>query len=342
MAVKFRKIRTTSRFLDPRNDYAEKEVPLEYRVDPLTKDMGLVRDIRFKNPFKTDLSPIVAKSLERGCPFCSEKIKSVTPKFTPAFSADERIAVGEATVFPNAAPYMRYSAVTVVSSEHFVGLPDFSPQMLSDALLASQSYLKKVHQYDPRAKYCGIMWNYLPPANSSMVHPHLQAFASRFPMVYQKELLEASKRYYRRNGSVFWADLILEEKRLQERFIGVLGRTAWLASFVPRSFQMDVRAIFQEHESILSLSHKDLEDLAAGLVRVFKYMDDQNYYSFNMFIYSGLIGEKSFWTQARLIQRGPLPPMDISDAGNATLLGDTRTSIRSPEFVCEGLRSYFS
>jgi UDPglucose--hexose-1-phosphate uridylyltransferase len=339
--IKFRKIQTISKFLDARKDYEEKTLSLEHRIDPLTKDMGLVRDLRFKNPLKTDLSPIIAKSLERGCPFCTETINTVTPKFIPELCPDGRITVGEATVFPNAAPYMQYSAVTVICSSHFVGLSEFSPPILSDALRACQDYLRMVHTYDPRAKYCGIMWNYLPPANSSQVHPHLQVFAGRFPMVYHKKLLDASKRYHRRNGTIFWSELIEEEKRLQERYIGTVGSTVWLASFVPRSFQLDVRAIFQNNESILSLSSQDFQDLARGLVNVFKYMDDQNHYSFNMFIYSGISGEKSFWTHARVIQRGPLPPMDISDAGNATLLGDTRMSIRSPEFICEELRPFF-
>jgi galactose-1-phosphate uridylyltransferase len=341
VTIKFRKIQTTSKFLDSRKDYEEKASSLEYRIDPLTKDMGLVRDLRFKNPLKTDLSPLIAKSLERGCPFCKGKINTVTPKFVPDLCPDGRITVGEATVFPNAAPYMQYSAVTVICSSHFCGLSEFSPPILSDALRACQDYLRMVHEYDPRARYCGIMWNYLPPANSSQVHPHLQVFAGRFPMVYHKKLLDASKRYRRGNGTIFWSELIEEEKRLQERFIGAIGSTVWLASFVPRSFQLDVRAIFQNNESILSLSPQDFQDLARGLVNVFKYMDDQNHYSFNMFIYSGITGEKSFWTQARVIQRGPLPPMDISDAGNATLLGDTRMSIRSPEFICEELRPFF-
>ena len=104
---------------------------------------------------------------------------------------------------------------------------------------------------------------------------------------------------------------------------------------------MDVRAVFRSKESILRLTSKDFQDFANGLVKVFRYLDDQNYYSFNMFIYSGIVGEKSFWAQARIIQRGTLTPLEISDAGNATLLGDTRTTIRTPEFVCEGLKAFF-
>lgn len=342
MSIAFRKSTTNAKFLDPTDGYREKSVPLEYRYDPLTGDMGLVHDIRTKIPFKTDLASIVEKSVEIGCPFCKDKILTTTPKFVPELCPEGRITVGEAIVFPNLFPYMEYSAVTAICSEHFVGFPDFTSPMLQDALTASQLYLKSVHKSDPEASYCGIMCNYMPPANSSLVHPHFQVFASRFPMAHHKELLEASKAYFAENGSVFWSDLIATEEKLGERHIGTIGNTVWMASFVPRSFHMDVRAIFRNRESILSLSSQELGDFAEGMVRIFRYLHDQNHYSYNMFIYSGSSGEESFWTHARIIQRGPLMhPMDISDASNATMLGDTRMSMRSPEFACEGLRAIF-
>jgi galactose-1-phosphate uridylyltransferase len=304
--------------------------------------MGLVRDLRFRLPQKPDLSDIVARSLERDCPFCPENVERVTPKFVPEVCAAGRITVGDATVFPNTAPYMPYSAVAVITAEHFVGLADLTEQMLKDAFSACQIYLQGVCDFDSSAAYCGIMWNYLPPANSSQVHPHLQVFAGHLPLVHHRQLLDASRHYFREKGSIFWSDLITEEKRRGERFIGKIGNTFWLASFVPRSFQLDVRAVVSERESVLSLSSNDWEDLAAGLVRVFNYLDEQNHFSFNLCMYSGIVGEQSFWTHARLIQRGPLPPMAISDAGNMTLLGDTRVSIRSPEFICQELRPRFS
>jgi UDPglucose--hexose-1-phosphate uridylyltransferase len=341
VTVTFKTIKRTARFLDPADNYKEKSMPLEYRIDPLTKELGLVRDVRFMKPLHTDIDPIIEKSLEGGCPFCSENINQVTPKFIPELCPEGRLSVGEATVLPNMNPYMEYGAVTVISTRHVVRLTDFTPKMLSDALTASQQLLKNVHKYDPKAVYCGIMCNYFPPANSSQVHPHLQVYASHFPMTYQKRLLDASKRYFKRRGSVFWADLIKEEKRRKERFIASIGNTVWLTSFVPRSYHMDVRAIFRSRASILKLTPKDFQDFAKGLVNVFKYLNEEDHYSFNMFIYSGMMGEKSFWTQARVIQRGPLTRLGISDAGNATLLGDTMMSIRTPEFVCKGLRSFF-
>lgn len=341
MSMKFKTKKIIARFLDPTNGFAEKKQELEYRTDPLTGDMGLVRDLRFTIPYRPDLNPIIEKS-RHNCPFCPGKVEETTPKFIPEFLEEGRIKVGEATVFPNLNPYIQYSAVTVICKEHHVGLSEFTVPMLRDAFLACREYLKTVHTRDPRARYSGVMWNYFPPANSSQIHPHLQPFAGPFAMPYHKKLLDGSKRYLKRKGANYWEALIGEEQELGKRHIGEIGQTTWLASFVPRSFQMDVRAVFRQKNTILSLSESDLKDLAEGLTRVFTYMDGQNYYSFNLFLYSGLGEDNSFWTQVRIIQRGPLPFVEISDGANATLLGDTRMAIRSPEYICEGLRPYFS
>ena len=341
MSIDFKVKTVSARFLDPNDGFTEKKVDLEYRTDPLTGDFGLVRDRRFTNPHKPDLAPLIENS-RRNCPFCPGTLEEITPRFIPAFRKEGHIKIGEATVFPNLFPTSEYGAVTVISKQHHIPLSEFKTPLLTDAFLASREYLKTVAAYDGRARYCGVMWNYFPPANSSQVHPHLQPFAGPFPLSYHKKLLVGSKWYLRKKKVNFWQELIQDEKKGGTRYIGEIGRTAWLASFVPRSFQMDVRVVFQKRNSIMSLTDDDLRDMVEGLTRVFKYMDEQNYYSFNLFLYSGLPGDDSFWTQARIIQRGPLPFVEISDGSNATLLGDTHMTIRSPEYICEGLRPYFS
>lgn len=341
MSIDFTIKKVTARFLDPTDGFADKERGIEYRIDPLTGEMGMVRDLRYSNPPPPDLTSLIEKSRER-CPFCPGAVEETTPRFIPAFREEGYIQVGEARVFPNLYPYNRYGAVTVISREHYVGLSAFTVPMLTDAFLASREYLKTVSAYDPESKYCGIMWNCFPPANASQIHPHQQPFAGPFPLSYHKKLLASSKRYLRKEGTPFWEKLIREEKKRKERYIGEIGETAWMTSFVPRSFQMDVRVVFRRKPTIMSLADSDLRDLAEGLTRLFSYMNDQQYYSFNLFLYSGLEGDDSFRAQARIIQRGPIPYIDISDGANATLLGDTFMSIRSPEYVAEGVRPYFS
>jgi hypothetical protein len=70
-------------------------------------------------------------------------------------------------------------------------------------------------------------------------------------------------------------------------------------------------------------------------------MDDKNFYSFNLCLYSGVLKEDAFWTQARIIPRVPGPPLDISDVSSIALLGDTRVMLRFPESVCQELKPFF-
>lgn len=341
MAIEFRKEIRVSSFLDSVNNFTEKGLPIEFRYDPLTMDMGVLVEWRARQPEKPDLSQLIAKSLETGCPFCPEAISKVTPKFVPALCPEGRIKVGEAVVFPNPMPYMPYSAITTLGPEHFVGLNEFTPDMLCDAFVASQSYFRKLHKYDSEAKYCWVMWNYMPPANSSQIHPHLQVLASYSPLAYHRELLEASQEYRKETGANYWSDFIAEERRLQERYIATIGNTVWLTSFIPRSLHLDVMTIFQGRDSITSLTSADIYAFSQGLTRLFKYMDNENFYSFNLCLYSGIPEEGDFWTQARIIPRTTTPPLGISDIANLTLLGDTSIIVRPPESVCQELKAYF-
>jgi len=341
MVVEFKKEFKLSKLLDPASNFEEKALPIELRIDPLTSDMASVATFRFPKLEKPDLSRIVAKSLEIGCPFCPEAVERITPKFTSDFYPGGRIRVGQAIAFPNASPYMPYSALTVIGSRHFVGLNEFNDDTLIDGFLASQIYFRRVRECDPEAKYWVINWNYLPHSSSSQIHPHLQLVAGYSPMTYHKNLLEASQSYCRQNRTNYWSDFIAEEKRLGERYIGEIGNTVWFSSFVPRSWLMDVMAVFQGKESLLTLSADDIRSFCSGLKRVFAYMDDQGYYSFNLSVYSGLIGEDYFWTQARIIQRASYPPLDICDCSSLRLLQDIMTVVKYPEEVCKELKPYF-
>lgn len=341
MPIEFRKELEFSRFLNPAKNFEESTFPIEFRIDPLTKDMGIVVEFRQSKSGEPDLSQLVSESLERGCPFCPETIEKVTPQFPLDFWPEGRMKLNNAVVFPNAAPYMSLSALTVFGSQHFVGLTEFTEDMLADAFLASQTYLKRVQEHDPEAKYCYVTWNYMPPANSSQIHPHLQVAAGHFPLAYHGNLLQAARKYHDQNGTNYSSDLVAEERRLQERYIAALGNTTWLTSFVPRSTQLDILATFQERESFLLLTPEDIMSFCQGLIKIFRYMDDKRFYSFNLCFYSGAVGEDSLWTQARLIQRGSLGPLNVSDIGYTTLLLDTKLCLRYPEGICQELRTYF-
>ena len=341
MAIDFKKESLASRFLDPQNGFQERVLPFELRTDPLTRKRAVVyQRSRLTLPRK-DLSAVIEKSLGTACPFCPGAIEAVTPKFIAELVPEGRMQVGEAYIVPNIRPYAPYSAVLVISRQHFVGLNEFTREMLVNALLGCQQYLGRVRAYDPKAEYLYIGWNYMPPAGGSLVHPHLQPEAAYWPSPYQQELLETSSQYYRDNGTCFWSDLLALEKELDERYIGSTGSVSWLTSFAPRSRMLDVLALFPHRESLFDISESELRDFAIGLLSVFQYMHDQNYYSFNLLLVSGRGDDAHFWTQARIIPRITFLETEVSDYCYQETLQDIRFSVRRPEDICRELKKYF-
>lgn len=339
MAIEFRKEGFVSRFLDPATG-RERVQPIELRIDPLTQKPSLVYQVNRLSLPKKDLAGLVEKSISMNCPFCPDKIETATPKFVPELVPEGRLKVGEAVVFPNIRSYAPYSAVLVISRQHFVAVKDFSRKMLTDALTGSQQYLRRVHNYDRKAQYFYLGWNYMPPAGGSVVHPHLQPEATYQPMPYQKELLEASADYYLKNGTSFWSDLIEAEKSNGERYLAATGSVNWLVPFAPRSRVLDVIALFEKH-SLFDISESEFGDFADGLSSVFRYMNDQNYYSFNLLLVSGGENDTHFRTLVRLIARMTFLDIEVSDCCYQEMLGDIRFSARYPEEVARELKAYF-
>ena len=341
MAIEFESEILQTRFLDPLTDFKEKAHSFEARVDPLTRKPSFIYEVRYVAPKKKELSSIVQKSLNRVCPFCPETIDTATPKFVSQLWPEGRIQIGEACIFPNAMPYAPYSAILVLSSQHFIALADFTQEMLTNGLIASQTYLKRVHESSAGAKYIYIGWNYMPASGSSQLHPHYLVEATYSPTPHQKELLEASREYYTTNGTSFWSDLVTKEQQLGERYIGSTGNVCWLTSFAPKGRLLDILAIFQHRESFLDITEKEFRDFATGLEIVFKYMNDQDFYSFNLTIDSGIAGDDHFWTQARIVPRTTFGEIETSDCSYYEMMEGLHFSARYPEDICQELKKYF-
>ncbi|MFH0941415.1 MAG: hypothetical protein V1823_00080 [Chloroflexota bacterium] len=341
MAIAFKKEGFGSRFLDPKDGFRERVQPIELRSDPLTGKPAFIYRLSDTTVPRKDLGAVIEKSLGMDCPFCPGKIETATPKFVAELVPEGRLRVGQTVIFPNLRSYAPYSAVAVISRQHFVALNEFGRKMLTDALIGCQQYLKRVRDYDPKAENFYVGWNYMPPAGGSVVHPHLQPEATYQPPPYQKELLEASSRYYRDNGTCFWTDLLEAEKARDERYVASTGSVAWLVPFAPRSRVLDVMALFPRRWSFFDIPEAELGDFADGLLSVFQYMHDRNYYSFNLLLVSGREGDAHFWTQARLVARMTFLDIEASDCCYQEMLQDIRFSARYPEEVCRELKKYF-
>jgi galactose-1-phosphate uridylyltransferase len=139
----------------------------------------------------------------------------------------------------------------------------------------------------PESVYHLISWNYMPASGSSIIHPHLQVFASSWAPNLLREKLEAARAYLKANGTNYWDDLVEAERSNQERFLGTIGRTAWLTVFAPLGVAGDVTAIVDGVRSTLELSEDDVSNLSLGLTKLMAAYDPMGIYNFNMSFFPG-------------------------------------------------------
>ena len=313
------------------------EIPFEIRTDPLTGATGRV----FNLPYHPPKSPNTEETFKRSegifCPFCPENIENSTPRFPEELVPGGKIRIGSATLVPNVLPLDRYVGVAVFSPQHFVRMEELTPEMMRDAFLAVQEFIRRVSEVDRRAGCFSINWNYMPPAGSSLVHPHLQVLCGEHPTNHMRLQLEGANRYYRENGREFWDDFIREEKERASRYIGEIGPTFWTVGYVPRSHIPDVWCILPEQKSLLGVGEEALNFFLEGLSAILAYYHTLNLFSFNVSIFSFRF-EEHFRVNARILPRLALRDIGNSDYTFLQAVHKENASVYAPESVCQQIR----
>jgi len=342
MTIEFKKVTHYSTLLNPLKEFKEDTLAIEVRFDPLTGERCDFLNFRMPFPKKIDLGPMIAKSLENGCPFCPGYVNTVTPKFPPSIFPEERLNRGQAWLIPNLIPWAEHNPLVIISEQHYVPLNSFSPTMIVDAFLLFQTYCARIDELQNKARYWSAGWNYMPPSGGSQIHPHFQVIGQTIPTPLEEKVLSASAEYHRKNHSLFWQDLIEKEQRLDERYLGDIGQTSWLVNYVSRSWLFEVVTIFRERPTIHEITREDWLAFADGLRRVMSYMDTQELWSFNLVFYSGIKDASGhYWTHSRLVPRFLYSPLQASDVSIGRILHDWCFLLWQPEEICTELKPYF-
>ncbi|HET7048440.1 MAG TPA: hypothetical protein VFI54_09265 [Solirubrobacteraceae bacterium] len=146
--------------------------PIDVRIDPLTGHSSRIlpeRGLMPANDF--DLAGFARENQPR-CPFCSERIDSLTPKLPAAIHAGGSFERGKAVLFPNLHAYASYSCVSVYSPRlHYLPLEDMTERLVADNLLTQVAYGQAVMAADPEARCASINANHLLPSGSSVPSP---------------------------------------------------------------------------------------------------------------------------------------------------------------------------
>ena len=345
--VHFESAAREATFLSPLKNFERITQGLEHRKDPLTGRGTIVIKGRLdyvKNLIDTDQSFLdeLVESTRNTCPFCPEAVASKSPKFLPELAPEGRIRVGEAVCFPSLFAHEDFNAVVVPTPTHSLTLNNYTPTVLMDGFRACLTYFSKAETYAKKNLHTMIAMNYLPPAGSTVAHPHIQALASDLPLQSVAELQERSSAYFANHGSCYWTDLIDTEKELDQRYLGRVGSVDWAVPFAPFGF-CDVQGVISDTASISSLSERGLEALTTGLSKILSFYHENGIRSFNAAIYSGYgdDAEKSFRVSIRVAARYGYKPRFVSDMWALQYLLGEREVSESPEETCVRLKPRF-
>lgn len=340
MTLLFRKIDTKTRLLNPFRGFSLEEIHSEIRFDPLTNESGRIFDIPFKCA-PTDWTKTLERSDALFCPFCEGSIEKSTPLFPEDVISEGSIRVGEATLIPNLLPFDKYAAVCIMTRRHYIPLPEWSPEAMEDAFVASQRFLREITGKDPKVNYFSINWNYMPPSGSSIVHPHLQINCGEVPTNEHRLQLQGARQYQKETGLSFWSDFMDTEREKKERYIGEIGATFWTMGYVPKGFLPDVQCIFPDAVSLAMINEEDIFSFLKGLSGVLSYFREQNIPSFNMSIFS-VRDDRDFRVNARICPRLLPRPIGNSDMAYLQMLHRESFCVRPPESECPRVRDHWT
>ncbi len=285
--MKFESLKKETVLLTTQKDRAEQRIPSEIRFDPLTGRTARICHFMKLHWEKPDFEAMVAGT-EAWCPFCADKVLTVTPCFPKELIPEGRMQKDDMVIFPNIAPYDSIGAVATFGSRHYIPMTAFQPEHLASAFGFALDFFRRIESTGhPESVYHMINWNYMPPAGSSLIHPHLQVFSTSSAPNLMRQELEASKNYLDLHRSNFWDDLVVAERQFNERYLGKIGRSHWITAFAPMGVAGDVLAVIEEARCTLDLNGQDLLDLGTGLVKVITEYDKMGIYSFNMNFFTG-------------------------------------------------------
>ena len=337
----------TARLHSPLKNFELDEQVVEHRRDPLTGRGSVVlrgRREYVKRYYQTDekLLDETAQRTRESCPFCPEKAGKSTPKFPAELVPEGNIQVGEARTFPSLFAHSEFNAVTVITNSHYLRPKDFTTRLLADALEASTRYLRVVHEKNPQARYGAVLMNCLPPAGSTVVHPHMQALASDHAFDMLAEVDMKARQYWNAHGSNCWKDLVNEEKTRIDRYLGPLGESNWIMAYSPTGSD-EAWGIASDSADLTNISRSALSDLADGLSRVMKCYDELGIRSFNAVVFSSPFGEASphMAVVLKVASRYGFQAQNVNDIWGLRYFLDEGEVFDSPEDVAAELRKYF-
>ena len=294
--------------------------PLQVREELLTGHRCKISPGRLNRGIDTPYHP---QDIQENCPFCRERIFSVTPVFTDG----KRICRGESITVPNLFPFGEWHTVTVITSRHVVDT--FSPGEIADALSGQSESLLKAEGYK------SINWNYLPSSGASIAHPHLQGLADRRAPVTAERYLVAGQRYLMKQGRPYWEDLRSFESGSSRYLFG--DELFWYAHPVPLG-EREVRCLLPI--ATIEEFTPYIETFAEDLLRIIDMYRRLGTYAFNISVFFDKKKEKNgFSSFCSIISRINPNAISMSDSAFMERLHLEPVILTLPEDLADFFRS---
>ncbi|MEM3404325.1 MAG: hypothetical protein QXJ17_07310 [Nitrososphaeria archaeon] len=347
MNIKYEREIRYAELLTPLKGYELERQIVEHRFDPLTHKRTVITTGRFhliKRLFESDPNEIqnIVEMTKSNCPFCPERLESMTPKFPSNLFKEGVIKLGDATLFPSLFSHMDYNAIVVLGKEHYLQLREIAPNKIHSAFQVGQTFLRKLYDLNRKKIYASFIVNYFPLSGSTIIHPHMQVIASDMSFQLLDELLSNSFVYYSRVKSNYWADLIKEEES-SERFVGKVDEVTWFTPFAPYN-TYEVWGVHEKVSNLLEISDQGLKGFSQGLSKVLSFYQEEGLSCFNILLYSGPLGESSdryFRLGIRIIGRSGYRKPFVSDLWGLQSVMNEGEAYDTPENTALKLRKYF-
>ena len=345
--IEFQKTVKQTTILSPLKNFEEETLTFEYRADPLTgRNTTVIKGmLGYVSKFFTSDAEMLHALMEKTratCPFCPESVQTKTPMFPKDFLADGRITSGDAVVVPNLLGHAERSVIAVLGSEHHLTLKDFTANLLADGFKGGATYLKRLREVDPSARFPAFVFNYLTPAGSSIFHPHMQILARNIPFFLVGLQIAKSREYYEHWGSSFWNDLVTAERK-QERYLSKVNGVDWFVPFAPLRGLHEAQAVVKGKSNMLELTDEEWRGLAEGITKVLAFYHSLGYVSFNIVLLSGPVDEHLdyFDVNLRIVSRPGIQEFCFTDAWALPYLLWDGEAVEEPERSAEKLKLFF-
>jgi len=346
--ITFEKTVKYSTILNPLKNFEQDTVTFEYRSDPLTgRNTTVIKGmLNYISKFLVADAELLSSLVEKtrvNCPFCPENVRTKTPMFTQDFVKGGRMFVGDAVVVPNMLGHAEKSVLVILSKEHHLKLKDFTAKLDFDGFKGGVAYLRRLNEIKPSIRFPAFIFNYLPPAGSTIFHPHMQVLARDRPFFLASLLFEKSRAYFEGNRSSYWTDL-LEKERDNERYVFGSNDVEWLVPFAPLRGLNEVQAIVRGKSSLLELTNKEWLELAEGTSKILEFYDKEGYTSFNIVLVSGPVNEHLgyFDVNMRIMSRPGLQAESFTDAWALPYFLWDGEAVEEPEQLAKRVRAFVS